>query len=545
MDRRPSSGRADLVVRGRIATLAGPGWGWVEAIAVRGGRVVAAGAGSEVEVLAGRRTRRLELAPDEVLIPGLTDAHLHLVDAARAAAELDLAPRPTLAAGLAAIAELHRRLPADRWLLGRGWSVHAWGGWPTAADLDAAAPGRAVVLWSHDHHAVWASSRALVLAGIGPGTPDPEGGRILRDPDGRPTGVLLERAVGLVFAAVPEPSVEEIAEAVGAFGPTLLGHGIVGVQDPGGVRPERDLRRLEAYRRLEAAGRLAVRVEASVRREALEAALVAGLRSGEPLGDGDRARVGWLKLFADGALGSRTAACLEPYEVPVAGPPTGMWQTDPAELAALADRASRAGLAVQIHAIGDAAVRAALDALAPTVGRTAAAPRVEHVQLAAAEDVARFGRLGVVASLQPAHLRTDAEPALLAWGERARRAGYPCRSLAAGGAVLAFGSDAPVEPLDPWPGIEIAVTRRDPARPGTVLLREAEAVDLVEAIEAATAGGPRSAGASDRGRLGPGARADAIVVPAAALGEPVEPGGPLGRVRPRLVLVDGAVAFEV
>jgi predicted amidohydrolase YtcJ len=222
-----------------------------------------------------------------------------------------------------------------------------------------------------------------------------------------------------------------------------------------------------------------------------------------------------------------------------------MWQTDPAELAALADRASRAGLAVQIHAIGDAAVRAALDALAPTVGRTAAAPRVEHVQLAAAEDVARFGRLGVVASLQPAHLRTDAEPALLAWGERARRAGYPCRSLAAGGAVLAFGSDAPVEPLDPWPGIEIAVTRRDPARPGTVLLREAEAVDLVDAIEAATAGGPRSAGASDRGRLGPGARADAIVVPAAALGEPVEPGGPLGRVRPRLVLVDGAVAFEV
>ncbi len=544
MDRRPSPGGADLVVRGRIATLAGSGWGWVEAIAVRGGRVVAGGAGSEIEALVGRRTRRLDLAPDEVLIPALTDAHLHLVDAARAAAELDLDQEATLTAGLAAVAEEHRRLAPGRWLLGRGWSVHRWGGWPSAADLDGAAPGRPVALWSHDHHAVWASSVALAAAGIGPGTPDPEGGRIVRDPEGRPTGILLERAAGLVFAAVPEPPGEEIAEAVAAFVPTVLGFGIVGVQDPGGVRPELDLRRLDAYRRLDEAGRLGCRVEASVRRERLDAALARGLRTGEPLGAGDRARVGWLKCFADGALGSRTAALFEPYEVPVAGPPRGIWQTEPAELAALAERASRAGLAVQVHAIGDAAVRAALDALAPTVGRTGGAPRGEHVQLAVADDVARFGRLGIVASIQPAHLRTDAEPALVAWGERARRAGYPWRSLAAGGALLAFGSDAPVEPLDPWPGIEVAVTRRDPERPGELLLGEAEALTLEAALRAATAGGPRSAGATDRGHLGPGARADAIVVPAVALAEPVEPGGPLGRVRPRLVLVDGAIAVE-
>ncbi|MER3418327.1 MAG: amidohydrolase, partial [Chloroflexota bacterium] len=310
-DRRASPGSADLAIRGRIASLEGPSWGWVEGLAVRGGRVVAAGAWPQVEALVGPKTRRLTLAPDEVLIPGLTDAHLHLVDAAQAAGELDLEPWPTLAAGLAAVAELHRRLPADRWLLGRGWSVHRWGGWPTAADLDGVAPGRAVALWSHDHHALWASSLALDIAGVGPATPDPDGGRILRAADGRPTGVLLERAAGLVFAAVPEPTVVEITDAVAAFLPTLLGHGIVGVQDPGGVRPERDLRRLDAYRRLEAAGRLAVRVEASVRREALEVALAAGLRTAESLGRGDRARVGWLKLFADGALGSRTAACFE------------------------------------------------------------------------------------------------------------------------------------------------------------------------------------------------------------------------------------------
>lgn len=534
----------DLVVRGRIVTLAGAGWGTVEAIAIRDGRVVAAGVWSEIEALAGPRARRLDLAPDEVLLPGLTDAHLHLVDAARAAAELDLDSRPTLADGLAAVAEEHRRLPAGRWLLGRGWSVHRWGGWPTSADLDAVAPGRAVALWSHDHHAVWASSAALAAAGIGPGTPDPDGGRIPRDPDGRPTGILLERAAGLVFAAVPEATAEEIAEAVAAFVPTVVGHGIVGVQDPGGVRPEHDLRRLEAYRRLDEGGRLGCRVWASVRREVLDAALAAGLRTGERLGSGGRARVGWVKCFADGALGSRTAALFEPYAVPVAGPPTGIWQTEPEELARLADRASRAGLAVQIHAIGDAAVQAGLDALAPTVGRTTAAPRVEHVQLALPDDVVRFGRLGIVASIQPAHLRSDAEPALVAWGERARRGGYPWRSLAAGGALLAFGSDAPVEAVDPWPGIEVAVTRRDPARPGVDLLDPAEALTLEAAIRAATVGGPRSGGAADLGHLGPGARADAIVVPAAAIAEPVEPGGSLGRVRPRLVLLDGRVVFE-
>ena len=152
--------------------------------------------------------------------------------------------------------------------------------------------------------------------------------------------------------------------------------------------------------------------------------------------------------------------------------------------------------------------------------------------------------MGIVASVQPAHLVTDAEPALAAWGARARRSGYPWRSLAAGGALLAFGSDAPVEPVDPWPGVEVAVTRRAPERPTEVLLSEVEGLDLEAAIRAATTGGPRSAGATERGRLGLGARADAIVVPAAALEEPVEPGGPLGTVRPRLVLVDGAAVFE-
>ena len=540
-----SRGPADLVVRGRIASFGhGAGWGWAEGAAVAGGRVVAVGPWSEVAVRVGRRTRVVELAPDEVLLPGLTDAHCHLVDAARAAAELDLRSATSLADGLAAVAEHHRRLPSGRWLLGRGWAVHRWGTWPTAADLDRAAPGRPVALWSQDHHALWASSTALAAAGIGPEAPDPPGGRIVRGADGRPTGLLLERAAGLVAAVIPEPTADETAELVAAFVPRLLELGLVGVQDPGPVRPDPTLGRLAIYARLDEAGRLPVRVEASVRLEALDAALAAGLRSGAPLGPTGRVRFGWLKCFADGALGSRTAALLEPYAVPVVGPARGIWQTAPAELAEAAERASRAGIAVQIHAIGDAAVRAALDALAPTVGRTQAAPRIEHVQLVDPADLPRFGRAGIVASVQPAHLVTDAEPALAAWGDRARRVGYPWRSLAVGGALLAFGSDAPVESLDPWPGVEVAVTRRDPERASDVLLGEAEGLDLEAAIRAAAIGGPRSIGAIDRGHLGPGARADAIVVPAAAVEEPVQPGGPLGRIRPRLVLVDGAVVFE-
>lgn len=535
----------DLVVRGRIATLAGRrGWGWAEAIAVAGGRVVAAGSWSEIEAVVGPRTRRLVLGPDEVLLPGLTDAHLHLVDAAFATDELDLDAAASLAEGLAAVAARHDRLPPGRWLVGRGWAVDRWGDWPTAADLDRAAPGRAVLIWSHDHHGIWASSTALAAAGIGPGTPDPPGGRIVRDDDGRPTGVLLERAAGLVLAAVPAPSVAETMDRVAAFARELVALGLVGVQDPGAVRPEPGLSRLTVYRRLDEAGALPLRVEASVRLEALEAAIAAGLRSGATLGESGGARFGWLKLFADGALGSRTAALLEPYAVPVAGSPTGIWQTTPEELATAADRASRAGIAVQIHAIGDAAVRAALDALAPTIGRTTAAPRIEHVQLVDPADVARFGRLGVVASVQPAHLRTDASAALVAWGERARRFGYPYRSLAAGGAVLAFGSDAPVEAVDPWPGIEIAVTRRDPERPRDPLLGTAERLSLVAAIRAATVGAPASAGSRDRGRLVPGSWADAIVAPAAALRQPVEAGGLLGRLRPRLVLLAGRTVHE-
>lgn len=547
--------RAELVIHGRIATLAGAsGWGWVEALAIGGGRVLAAGSAGDVEVLVGARTRRLELSPDEVAIPGLTDAHLHLAEAAIGASQVDLATAPGLETGLGRIGAAHAALgDSDAWLLGHGWESDRWGGWPTAADLERVAPGRKVALWAHDHHSLWASERALTEAGIGPGTPDPDGGAIRRDADGRPTGVLHETAARLVTVHVPPPSLDEYLAAIPLLGRELVALGVVAVHDPGGLAPDPTLAgAYAAYARLSERGGLPLRVHACLRQEAIPTAAARGLRSGAPLGADPtgRARVGWQKLFCDGTLGSRTAALLDPIEpepdhpVP-AGQERGIFMTRPAALIELAAAAAAVGIATQIHAIGDAAVRAALDALAPLAGTTALMPRVEHVQLVDPTDLPRFARDGIAASVQPVHIRSDAAQARRLWGSRAERSGYPWRSLVESGAVVPFGTDAPVEPIDPWPGLAVAVTRADGSWPaGMRPFTPAQALSLERALRSACIDGPRSAGEEDRGRLTAGQRADVVVLPAAALEEPVAIGGPLATARPRQVLIDGVVVFE-
>ena len=545
--------RADLVLVGRVATLAGSdGPGWVEAIAVSEGRVVASGSAVDVRELAGPGTRRLILADDEVAIPGLTDAHLHLVDAALAGSRVALE-------GCGSIDELVGRVRAaaggdDGWIEGGGWDPDALGRWPTADDLERAAPGRRVALWAHDHHALLASARALAEAGISPVRSDPPGGVIRQDEAGRPTGVLHETAAGIVATRVPTPTVDAMAAAVSECARELVALGVVAVHDPGSMAARSDLGGpFEAYRRLAAAGDLALRVHASIRAEQLDAAEEAGVRSGQPLGPDplDRLRLGWLKAFADGSLGSRTAALLAPMERVAAegAPPNdglGVWLTTPERLGELAARAASIGIATQIHGIGDAAVRAALNALAPTVGATPLMPRVEHAQLVADDDIVRFAALGIAASVQPVHLRSDVDKARALWaGDRAERQAFPLAALASTGAVVAFGTDAPVEPFDPWPGIACAVTRSAPSWPaGTAPLGPAQGLSRWRAIHAACVDPAISAGELDRGRLVVGQRADIVVLPAEAVGEPVEAGGALWNARPRLVLVDGAVAAE-
>jgi predicted amidohydrolase YtcJ len=523
--------------------------GWAEAVAISDGRVVAAGRREELEPLAAAGTRHLALGPDEVAVPALTDAHLHLLDAALAGERLDLGGADR-AATLARIAAAHAALvDPDAWLEGDDWTADGWGGWPDAADLERVAPGRRAAFWAHDRHSMWVSTRALEEAGVTAATSDPAGGVIRRRADGSATGVLHETAVPMVLGRIPRPTPERLANAVARLAQRLVAAGLAAIHDPGWLAGGPGLGGLALYRSLESGGRLPLDVHASIRAESLEAAIASGYRSGAPLagtrpGRPVRTRMGWLKIFADGTLGSRTAAMLEPFEPepgssrPAAGE-RGMYLVPPDELAALVARAAGAGIATQVHAIGDAAARAGLDALAAAPHRLVLSPRIEHAQLVDPADLPRFAAAGVAASVQPVHLGSDAPTARTGWGTRAERA-YPYRSLLDAGALLAIGTDAPIEPWDPWPGVELAVTRRGPDwASGTPSLGPAEALSLAEALRAACVGPALVAGQPDRGRLVRGHRADLLVLPADALATPVVPGGPLGRVRPRLVLLGG------
>jgi predicted amidohydrolase YtcJ len=557
--------RADLVVLGRVATLGGDaGFGWQEGVAISDGRVVATGDHASIEALPGAGARVWQLPSSVVVVPGLTDAHLHLTSAALAAAELDLSKAPDRPQIEDAIGARHEAMVAagdERgWLLGHGWSLDRMGEWPTAADLDRLAPGRPVALWAHDHHSRWASSEALRAAGVTDLTPDPPGGMVRRDRDGHATGILHEHAAKLLAPGIPRPTREAVASALWDYGHRLAALGVVAAHDPGEMEDEPALERGPIlYGELARAGRLPIRVLGSIRPEQVPRAIELGLRSGvgpEPLDQSDstsvrvadHARTGWLKLFADGALGSRSAALLDDYEPtdsmsPVGGP-RGMLLAPEEVLRQRAAAAVAAGIAVQIHGIGDQAVRTALDVLASLpIAPGGFRYRVEHAQLVSPADRPRFAALGIAASVQPCHLASDAAAVRQAWGPRSADA-FPFGDIAQSGAVMPFGTDAPVESPDPWPGVAIAVTRIGARWSDRRSFHPEQSVDLARALRAACLDGPMSAGEPDRGRLVHGHRADLVVVPAEALDEPVGPGGALESARPLATLIDGVEVWR-
>lgn len=547
----------DALLTGRIATLAGDaGLGWVEAIGIRDGRIAFAGTQVDLETRADPHTERFDLELDEVAIPGLTDAHLHLAQLALATRHVDLTTSASLADGLRRIRAAHEgHLATDpaAWLQGHGWDSDRWGGWPTADDLESVAPGRRVALWAHDHHALWVSHAAFRTAGVTAVTEDPSGGIIRRTAAGEPAGVIFDAAARIVTVHIPHTDPADLSAAIAAVGRELVSMGLVAVHDPGAVVPDPDLTfSYPAYADLSDSGRLPLRVHACLRDDGLDTALAGGLRSGDVLGSdpAGRARVGWLKCFADGSMGSRTARLLDDLEAerdrPMpAGQRRGLWMTHPDVLRELVGRAAAGRISTQIHAIGDAAVREALDLLSPVGGRLPLMPRIEHVQMLHPTDRGRFASARIAASVQPVHLGSDAATARRLWGDRAEERGYSWGSLARTGAVMAFGTDAPVEPPDPWPGIAMSVTRADPRwADGTPAFASSEALSLDRALRAACVDGAISAGELDRGRLVVGHRADIVVLPAATLDEPVVPGGALSNARPTVVLMDGRVVFE-
>jgi len=472
-----------------------------DAIAISGGTIVAVGRGADLEALAGPRTRRVDAA-GATTTPGLTDAHVHLVQWARALEELSLVGTASRAEALERLAGHLAAHPGDGVVVGRGWDANGWSEAPDRASLDRVAGDRVVLLHSRDFHSLWVSSPALARAGITRASADPEGGRIERDAAGEPTGVLREHAVrpfaALEARAGDAADLERVRRAVRR----LHAYGITAVHDFEGPDAQRLLRALTR----EAGAR--VRVLMHLAHAGLEPALSLGLASGT--GD-DWFRLGAVKLFADGTLGSRTAALLEPYD---GTQTTGLDLIAPRELAALVARAFGGGLSVAVHAIGDRACRAALDAFeaAGTATATLAVPpRIEHAQLVDPADLTRFGRLGVAASMQPIHCTSDFELAERYWKTRVASS-YPWRALLDRGALLAFGSDAPVEIPSVAAGLHAAVTRQraDGSPPGGFV--PAQRVTLDAALTAYTSAPARLAGSWPRlGRLAPGATADLVV----------------------------------
>jgi len=392
------------------------------------------------------------------------------------------------------------------WVRGRGWNPHRWEGRePTRQLLDAALGDRPVALQSHDMHSLWVSSAALQAAGITAGTLDPEGGRIVRDARGEPTGLLLERAGELVTGVIPEPSEDDVVAAVRAAQGVLHALGLTGVHSfPGIALPWPEPRVVLA--RLHREGDLRLRVLQHIRQELLETAITLGARSGA---GGAWIRTGAVKLFLDGALGSRTAWLREPY---VGSSSTGVSTLPEPEFRALVLRAAGAGIATAVHAIGDAAVALALDVLAdPRAGGPLLPHRIEHLQCCPPERLGDAARAGIVCSVQPVHLITDWRAADRHWGPQRASHSYAFAGLAGTGAVLAFGSDAPVEPIDPRLGLFAAVQRQDlEGEPAGGWYPE-QRLDRRAALSGYTAGPAIAAGTTgETGVLAPGAFGDLV-----------------------------------
>jgi predicted amidohydrolase YtcJ len=459
--------------------------------------------------------------------PGVVDGHTHFAAWAMGRRRVQLAGARTRAEAL----ELVRAgTPAGGWILGQGWDANRWEAPPERWALDAVRV-EPVYLESLDVHAAWLNTAALRAAGIGRATPDPFGGRIVRDANGEPTGLLLERAVELALAALPQPPEDVLLAALREGQAAAHRLGVTGIHD---VEPESVL---TGFRRLETDDALRLRVLFHPPVASLSRLLTGGVRSGQ---GSEWIIIGGVKLFLDGSLGKQTAWMLDPYE---GSRDRGMPISTLEQAREAIQLAAGAGIAATVHAIGDAAVRRALDLLeeAPRAGLP---HRIEHFQCVHPADLGRAARLGVVVSMQPAHLLTDIPLVERYWGARGSGA-YCFRSILAEGTTVAFGSDVPVAPLDPREGIYAALMRTADDGSPTGGWRIDQCLDFETALRAYTQGCARAAGLSGhRGSLAPGQDADLVAweLDGAALAR--GDGNAFRRARARLTVVDGEVVMQ-
>lgn len=477
------------------------------AIALYDGKIVALGNDDEIGSMYSFTTKSIDLRGKSV-IPGLIDAHVHFRNFALSLRRLDLFEVPSLHEALQRVAAHAAQLTPETWLLGRGWTQELWDGhrFPTAAQLDQVAAHVPVYLTHKSGHAGWANSRALQLAGIDANTPDPPGGAIGRNSAGQPTGILLESAMKLLSAHIPPSTVAEIADAMRLAQRKCWEVGLVGLHDFDG----RDS--FQALQTLHQNGELGLRIVKNLPSALVEQAVEAGLLSG--FGDAWLS-IGGIKIFADGALGPRTALMVEPYE----GDPEnrGIAVTDKEEMMHIARLAYQNGLSLTIHAIGDRAVHDVLDVYEVVQGedvviRPKTRNRIEHVQIIHPDDRQRLAQLNVIASMQPTHATSDMEMADRYWGNRAQYS-YATRTMLSSGATVVFGSDCPIEPIDPLLGIHAAVTRRRPdGTPGPDGWYPAQKFSLPETIHAFTTAAAITSGQQNRtGIIAVGKQADLTI----------------------------------
>ncbi len=508
--------KADLILHhGRIFTV-DPARPWAEAVACRAGRIMAVGSNDELRGLADSNTRLIN-AGGRLVLPGLTDAHVHFLQYAIRQHEVNLFGVADFDEVRRRVGEAAARTEPGAWIQGWGWDENLWPVQPHRSHLDELAPDRPILLRRMDMHTYWLNSAALQLAGLTRATADPSGGQLERDAAGELTGILREwSALQLIEPYLPRPDraalLTWLEEAI------AVAHrlGLTGIHDQR-VQSEgrQSFRLLQTLRRLD---KLSLRVHMNIAAEHLAEAATLGLQPG--FGD-DRLWLGHVKVFADGTMGSHTARMIEPFEHEPSN--RGIAVTSGETLWQLAEQAQRAGFPLSIHAIGDLAVREVLDVLSelppqpisPSSGLSHPAippHRIEHVQLLHPDDLSRLNQYNIVASVQPVHLCTDWPTADRVWGRRARYA-YAFRSLLEQGSKLALGSDAPVAPLNPLLGIYAAVTRQDQVGHPHGGWYPAERISVAEAVYGYTMGPAVVAGKEQlQGSLTPGKWADLIVL---------------------------------
>lgn len=444
-----------------------------------------------------------------VVIPGIIDSHLHVMGIGFGALTLDLSDTRSLDEALAKVRAYADANPDRPWILGRGWNQEVWGlgRFPTAAELDSAVSDRPVWLGRVDGHAAWANTLAMERANVGSNPEDPPGGRVERIPGTRrPSGVFIDAAEQLVQRAVPAPRPADRDIALDKAQEVLLSFGITAAADMGTTIED-----WQAFRRAGDFGRLKMRIISYASGvDAME--LIGGARPTPWLYD-DKLRMGGVKIYLDGALGSRGAWLKQPYADDPGN--TGLPFLTTSQLRNLMSRAALDQFQTAVHAIGDAANADVLSAI-EELNQTYSGERrwrIEHAQIVDPGDIAKFGELGVIASMQPVHQTSDRLMAEARLSQSRLGGAYAWRSIAAGGSRLAFGSDAPVESPDPFAGFAVAISRTDSQGEPFGGWLPAETVSREQALAAFTANGAYAAFAEGRfGRLIPGERADFVMI---------------------------------